>query len=1256
MLIAQRASILLACLITALIILSGIDYLFRFPAALRSIQLIIAVVALIILITRYILPAIRFNPNHTELALRIEKIIPQLENRFASGVEFALSGIDKTSPLAARAVAEAQRRADQESLYQIIKRQNTLISLTLLIITTLILTTAFLTIPDHSAIAARRILLPLSQTNWPKHVNIQSAITANVYPQDRNIPLQAKITKGLDKSMRVYAQYQLFDKSGKPLSKTSQVVLTYQRDNLFERLIDPRLTENSIDNLDHIQVWFTSRDDQTEKQTIYLVPPPSIAHAYLSVTPPDYAAHNINPLNNLDLGSGTYTDNSSSSSSINNTQPILIGSNVILTFEFNKPIPAPQNSTTQNIKTLLAWDPLPAENAQLQPINININNNNNDNLPPQPDNQNLTNAWQLSWTMQKSLTLEPTITDQHGITSNSELYYRLDAIDDQQPTIAITNPLADLTLSTDARIPIKAEARDDVQIDYQKIIAKLPDAKSKTPDIPNTSKSTETTTLIELASITGSKPRETLETNLTINSLKVNPGDLIEIYAQTKDNYNLDNQQHDPVYSSIRRIRIISSAEFVDQLLLDLTRVRDRAIRLIEEQTRLQKQMNEDQLSTDEQNQNQNQNQNYNQNQRQQSAISQQIARQSETINSIQQRVNQNNLNNQNLTQTITQATKHLNEAGEKSNQASESLVQLQNANNPPDDKELSTEIKNSQNQVIDSLSELVDLLDSGQDTWVVRNKIDRLLAEQKLLQKQNEKISSATRGKNLDELTEANKQTLKDIAEEQAKLAQQSTNLVDDIQNQADSLQNDNPDLSQSLQKAASEAVKNQLDQKMLQAAKQIEANQGQRASDNQQSAIQTLESMINQLDLLEKTRAERLKRQIDSLLESLNALIIQQQTQLTALNQAVFQNQQQQQPKPETQNNNPVTQPDTDNQNPYQGLDTQLIKLNTNTYAVKDFAQEAGNQQLAPAIALIEIAANAQENAVIALRSNPVNSDSSIQNETISLNNLEKAHDLVQQMQQRMQQQENAQKKQELIQKYQQLLQLQLEVNAKTQNLQETLLTENNNLTRKLKLTARKLAADQSAIQAASTLILQNYPEITSAIVFKVTHDRLDETMQYVIDNLQNPQDTNTLPTTTIIFDQNEIASLYMALIIALNDTPDNSEFEDEQIGDNSASGGGGGGGGGGGNDGNNKNDELIPTIAQLKLLRGLQDSIYQSTKTLNSINTSGQIAAEILNDRINRLGTSQTQLTELTQQFLEELQKQALPAPPPQTQPDN
>lgn len=1162
MLLAQRVSVLAAWAVGVALLLVLIDYLFRLPGQARLALDLAMIAGMVLAIWRWVWPAVRFRPTLTDLALRFERVLPGLRGHLASGVDFALGNEPAHSALAAQAVAEAQQRAGRENLRALVSRRRTRHDLGLLALAAGLVATLCITMPGSASIAVQRWLNPFGEARWLKRTGVESAMQITVHPRGRALPLQARVTRGLSDDMRIYAHYRLWrDGDAAPWQ---QVILTQQRGGLFERLIEP--------DADRIDLRFSSQDDETPVQTITLVPPPRIERADLFLAPPAYARRVVGN-QTADLGPGT-------DERAVFTPPALAGTKARLTLSFNKPLPV--NLQSEQWRSLLGWQMDDStDGAEDDAV-----------LSAEVNDQGRAAAWTIAWTLASTTRLAPIPVDEHGLAGADDVAYRIEAREDSPPTASIIDPAADRTCLPRAYVSLKAEARDDVFVDSLTLEAQVNDEPGARP----------------VASLSGSGALEQLAETLDLSMLSVKPGDTVTIVAAAQDTFALDGRTHERAVSTPRRLRIITDAEFVEQVYQNLSAIRDSAIRIEQEQRDLMQRLERGQTRAGDL--------------RDQSRIGQQVDRQREALGQIADRIRDNRLGDRELDELMAEAAERLDAAGQASNAASESLAQSQQqpAESDAEAARREQERAEAQRTVSEELADLIELLDRGQDSWVMRRQVEQLLTDQQNLEREARQTTDRMTGLDPSQLTEEQRRSLEELARRQEELARRGERLVDELRQRAEQMQRTDPDLARAMQEAAAEAQRRDLEQRMSDAAEQLQQNQGQRASDQQQQAMETLQNMLNQLESTERARAERLARQLESLLQSLEALIAGQETQLAALLAA---------------------------QGQFAGLDRPMLQLNTNTYAVLDLAVEGG-RDLAPVARLIEQAAGAQELAIAALRAASVDAQAVQTHEEQSLARLKEARDIAARLQEQLQQQEQQRRKRELVQAYRDLHERQAALRAETEPLAGV------ELDRRQRVLARQLGNQQAQIRNDAMDLLRRTEELAEAFVFEAGHRQIDSLAAVVVEDLRSA----TIGPAQLMRQQ-DIADRFLALALALADSPSEREFEDPS---DPNSGGGGGGQGGG------EPQPLVPPIAQLKLLRALQDAVYRSTRSLDE--TGSRIDEADRSMRIDELGRLQRELTDLAERLIQEMQRRGSgppgaggpgaspdgrPVPPPDTRPD-
>ena len=196
--------------------------------------------------------------------------------------------------------------------------------------------------------------------------------------------------------------------------------------DVHERLVDT--------TADEIEVYFETRDARTKRERITLAAPPAVRRASLTITPPSYAAAWFSALES-DLGPGL------DERAITET-PALIGSDVTLELELNKPIPFPQDDET--LRRTLGWG--------------------EDDLPRCTVDARYPDRWTLRWRLEETRRLDLHLVDEYGLGNTEPIAYRIDAVEDRLPAVTIMEPESDEPVLPTAVVPLRAEARDDVAV------------------------------------------------------------------------------------------------------------------------------------------------------------------------------------------------------------------------------------------------------------------------------------------------------------------------------------------------------------------------------------------------------------------------------------------------------------------------------------------------------------------------------------------------------------------------------------------------------------------------------------------------------------------------------------------------------------------------------------------------------------------------------------------------------------------------
>lgn len=1127
MLLAQRFAVVLAWSLAVVMALIGIDYALRLPAILRLILLIAGIAALVWAAWRYLFSVIRFHPTLTQLALRVERSLPPLAGRLASSVEFAVAGVDQSNVLAARSVNEADARMAGQSIISIIRPAQTARDIAIFLAVAIAAGLLTWLNPAAAQTGTSRILLPLGSAQWPSRTGVQSLmhdvlVTDNVQPRGQALPLRAKVTRG-DNAQRVDAIYRMqIDGHWRPWR---QLVLTQQGAGpVHERLVDTAA--------DAIELYFATADDQTDLQHIALVPPPAILRAHLFAHPPQYARDHINTYE-AELGPGT-------DSRAVTERPILVGSQVQLTLELNKPLPPPR--TDAELRHILNWDehtPLPHFEASDSGAH-----------------------WILHWTLEQPRDLPLQLIDEHGLSNAEAINYRIQAVPDHPPSVTIIQPPTDQAVLATAVIDLIADAKDDVALSQLAMHAtRTSDNHVPAATLWSTNQQHSTTSAV-------------LETQIDLSQLPLKEGDVLLITATAEDVYQHNGQVHDPVTSSPRRLRIISELDFATQLRRQLSAVRQNAMRIETLQQELQDTIEDDSVQPGAQ--------------RAQAQIGERIAAQVKAIEALAQQMQQNRLNDDQLDALLTQSRDLLEFAGRSSSAAVDEIARRA-AGDSADDQA----ILQWQQEVREELSDLIQLLDRDEDTWVVTRQLESLLDEQTRLQDQTAQLHERTLGQTIDDMSQADLTDLDRIAQAQRDLRDDARQLMEELRRRADAMHEADPQAADAMRRAAQTAEQRGLDRDMQAASQRADQNQLHTAQAAQHAAAQTMQNMLEDIQDTARAQVEQLLRQLASLQQSIQQLITIQENELSAL-AAAQQN---------------AT---------YTGRDRAMIRLNQNTQSVASEARSAG-QQTRRIARTLDRAADAQGAAIIALRLDPVDHNAAHQAEERSLTLLREAAQLAEDLQQQAQQEQVRRRREELIEAYRTFIEQQMVLREAAIQLAAD---APQTLNRRQLVEARRMGSQQDDIRVGLDDLQREVREIEDSPLFAHVHQRIGDWARSVTDDLSAGQLGIDVTDRQML-----IARSISRLIEALEEslTP-----PDEFAGEDSPADGGGEAGSG--------EQPLIPTVTELRLLMALQEEVYDQTRLIDS---RADLTDAQRRQRLRDLGRLQHELMELGQQMLQQIQ---------------
>ncbi len=1140
----QRVLVTLTALVGAVVGLAALDALLRFPEWIRWLHWVLGVSGVVGALVVYVLPALRFRPSLTDVALRVEREKAGERGRLASAVEFARAlragemGEGRTSELAAKVVEAEARGWDVESARGLMRVDRLRARGMWFALVVLMTVGAAWVNPAGARVGAMRTLSPWKGVEWPKRTEVVDATGARVQARGSSIALRGVVTKSTRPmgETRVEAEYRVVDEQGRT-GPTRRAVLTHQRreevvgearGGLFERLVEAEG--------DWVEYRLSALDDETAWSRVRVVEAPAVESARVVIEPPEYAlggaSGRLGARVEAELGSGL-DDRAIGPSALS-------GSRVELRLALNKEVPGPSETGDER-----AWVER-ALGVDLAEAGAHVEAEGGE--------------WVVRWQLEKGARVVVRLEDAWGIESAEEAVYRFEALQDAPASAIVAEPASDITALPSALVEVAAEGRDDVGLTgvwaERQVVRR---AGSGEKSVPGGALEPEGEPVEwARAALSGGETGATARGSLELWELGVKGGDEVWVWAVATDAYRDASGARAATRSGVRRVRVISEEEFVEEIRSELSGIRRTAIRIDEAQSELMEAAQArgtDRLTR-----------------AGQAQVGERLARQGEALERLAERVEQNGLRDEGLARLLRDAGEGTRRAGQSSRSAVEGLEQAAErarreagAKGAQSAEEMEAarlteeegrKVAQDQQQVREELAGLIGSLDAGEDAWATRREIERLLEAQKEAQEALRAAANETAGVEAGALTPKQREALQKVADAQRSMAERAQKLVEEMPSKAEQLSRQDPSAAAGMQRAAQEARAAGVSQSMQQAGEQAQQNQTNEAMGSQERAQKALEQMLEEMERGERTRREQLRRRLASVIESIEGLIGQQEQELTRL-------------------------ADGERVGALAGLDGGMIGLNRNTLAVQDEARGAG-RELAGVVNLLGRASEAQVRAIGGLRESSIDVGATRAAEEESLARLKEAKAEAEKVDQNEEEREQQEKRRELRAAYRAMLEREQQIRERTGGLAEV-----EELTRRDRAAVRALGEEQTSVRVELNALLEKTEELNEAKIFAFTHTRLDDAAGRAAEALRTGEPRGALA------HEDKVIALLQGLLRALANDP--RADKDDKFSDAAGDSGGGGGAAGG-------SPPLIPPLAELVLLREMQAQIALETRAMD------------------------------------------------------
>ena len=805
---------------------AAVDAVVRFPAALRGVILACIAFAVVVDLRRFVLPALRFRPQPVELALRIERMRPELAGKLASAVEFELSGAARGSALAARAVRDAEERSAGAALGRVMRLKPTVLRACAALGCAVAVLAFAVVEPLSASIAARRVLAPWSDAVWPARTALEALVAdGSVAARGRPFALRARMTQGEAARERVRAEYR-FTRDG-AAGEWIEVALARQPSGVFERFVDAEG--------DAVEVRFRTSDAVTDVAKVRLVAPPAVTSLRARIEPPAYASASVSA-REVDLGDG------GDSRGIMR-DPVLEGSAVRVDIRVSREVPVVAGAAADGARpsvmvtsaaagTGAGIDDTAEPSARAMDVTVD---------PADPT------LWTVSCEATAPTRISIQLVDADGIEADDEVVLAFDTLADRPPTATVAEPLQDESVVVDARIAMRSESRDDLALTKAGMEIATRIGKD----------GAESLVFEEPAAIDGVSTEQTVERTLELARLKLSAGDSVVLRAYAEDAL----ASHGRVRSAPRVLRIVGEEEFERQIRGVFAGVRRDAMRVDERQGKARDALERDpaERGLGEA----------------QAAVTDGAARMREAIEQAMERLERNGREEGVLSELAAQARELAGAAEARSAEANEAIEQAQAEPDATRREEALKDAAARQEAVREELEDLVGLLDRDQDAWVAKRRLEALANRIRQSARETDQAARRSNGETREQLSPDARAEIDALAERQQQAADEAEQVAEALRDRAQELKEADPEQARALEEAAQAMEDGKVREEMEQAAKDAERNRLAQSKEAQDRAASALQKAGEALSEDRKVRAEELARELESLADSIRRLI---------------------------------------------------------------------------------------------------------------------------------------------------------------------------------------------------------------------------------------------------------------------------------------------------------------------------------------------------------------------------------------------
>ncbi|MFM7051568.1 MAG: hypothetical protein ACKOYN_05460, partial [Planctomycetota bacterium] len=485
---------------------------------------------------------------------------------------------------------------------------------------------------------------------------------------------------------------------------------------------------------------------------------------------------------------------------------------------------------------------------------------------------------------------------------------------------------------------------------------------------------------------------------------------------------------------------------------------------------------------------------------------------------------------------------------------------------------------------------------------------------------RETDQAARRSSGESREQLSPDARAELDNLAARQEQAAREADQLTAELRERAEALEQADAQQSQALEQAAKAAEEGRVREEMEQAARDAGENRLQQSKAAQDRAAEALAKAAEALNEDRKVRAEELARQFESLVESIKRLVVAAEDETAELARV----------------------PDDGGAEGAAERESQALawgRLSQSTRGVAADARAVGREGARPA-RFLDGAAAAMVAVAKAGRTEPFPRDDATASADLAMKGLLDALREAEDAERRAEERAEQEKREELLAIYRGLLERQAALRAQAEKVVPA---DGKPMGRRETIESRRLSTVQEELRGEIAGVVETQDDVKGSDMLIELHGQIDGSLVSARESLSAARPTEALPSV------DDAVEALSTIVGALSDEqrPDDDPFGEQQGGEQQGQGEGG-----------EQPQGAVPPVAEIKMLRSLQESLAKRTRAFAE--GSDALDANTKAQKIAELASKQQRIVELAEKIARKLgaggeEGVALPAGPPKDSED-